>query len=242
MPPALDFVNGFHSGNITPGTDLFFRIAAPADAARLKFTATNSASIEFRLEQGTFPNSVPGGVHWQGGPGWTNASFNQFLRDPNSWPWQPGRTYYLRVINRGGAAEPFTIQMAGRTLLTDDEDQDGMLDAWERQHFNTTGYNGLHDFDGDGLTNLVEYAFGLDPADAGSLSIPPPVLVSGGRYRFEFSSLPDTPGVTIGAEYSIDAVIWTPIPDTGSGNQHVFVTPAGLPGSRLYVRWKITAP
>jgi len=50
----------------------------------------------------------------------------------------------------------------------DDTDQDGMSDAWEIQHFGNLSHSGATDTDGDGLTDIQEYAKGSDPtlADA----------------------------------------------------------------------------
>ncbi len=53
-----------------------------------------------------------------------------------------------------------------------DADGDGLLDAWETQHFGTTGASASADPDGDGTTNLMEYLAGTDPRSAASVFRP----------------------------------------------------------------------
>jgi len=45
----------------------------------------------------------------------------------------------------------------------DDTDGDGMLDAWEMDHFGTLDRDGTGDFDGDGISDLDEFLNGTDP-------------------------------------------------------------------------------
>jgi hypothetical protein len=48
-----------------------------------------------------------------------------------------------------------------------DTDGDGLLDSWEVAYFgNLTSQNGAGDFDGDGLTNVLEYRWGTNPTVA----------------------------------------------------------------------------
>ncbi len=49
------------------------------------------------------------------------------------------------------------------TLIQDDNDGDGMADAWEIDHFGTTDVDGTKDTDQDGLSDLLEYRNRLDP-------------------------------------------------------------------------------
>jgi hypothetical protein len=46
-----------------------------------------------------------------------------------------------------------------------DTDNDGMLDAWENEHFGNLSRDGTGDFDSDGLLDLDEYKNGTDPTD-----------------------------------------------------------------------------
>ena len=52
-----------------------------------------------------------------------------------------------------------------------DSDMDGLLDLWEWRELGTDSETGTNDDDGDGVVNLLEFAFGMDPgvADPGKL-------------------------------------------------------------------------
>ena len=49
--------------------------------------------------------------------------------------------------------------------------------------------------------------------------------------------------VRYGGEWSEDLNTWTPMPDSGVGTYHEFLTPTALIGSdRVFVRWVIQVP
>ena len=48
-----------------------------------------------------------------------------------------------------------------------DSDNNGLTDAWERQHFGSIGVLPNADPDGDGMSNLQEYLAGTDPNEIG---------------------------------------------------------------------------
>lgn len=56
----------------------------------------------------------------------------------------------------------FTVNTGGALL---DSDNDGLLDAWEMQWFNSLAMSGAEDADGDGLSNAAEYLAGTDPTN-----------------------------------------------------------------------------
>lgn len=118
--------------------------------------------------------------------------------------------------------------------------------AWRQLHFSTTANTGDaaddFDFDRDGLVNLLEYAFGLDPKSGSSLSLPQPKLTAGG-FGVTFTQPVGVSGLTFRAEWSatLAAGSWTPIPDTGTGATHTFNQPT--PGQpRGFLRYAVTAP
>ncbi len=95
-------------------------------------------------------------------------AFNQALSS-TSWPWQPDQKYYLRVMNTSGSAQNAMLTMNGKNAATEDEDTDGLPDAWEKLYFtSTTSHNGVSDPDGDGVTNAVELTDGTIPNDVTS--------------------------------------------------------------------------
>jgi PKD domain/PASTA domain len=54
----------------------------------------------------------------------------------------------------------------------DDDDRDGLPDAWEYARFGNLEQKGDDDIDGDGYTNFQEYRVGTDPADKAEAPVP----------------------------------------------------------------------
>lgn len=119
---------------------------------------------------------------------------------------------------------------------------------WRQLHFGGRSNVGdaadLFDFDKDGLVNLLEYAFGLDPR-SGTSSQLPQGQVSGGNFIVTFVTPGGVGGVTYGAEWSAalsgNPADWTAILDTGTGSNHTFSVPLGT-HQRLFVRLKVSVP
>lgn len=119
------------------------------------------------------------------------------------------------------------------------------LVAWREEFFGTDRNSGdaanTFDFDRDGLINLMEFAFGLDPTDPNSRQLPSAQLEES-ALCLSFTAPPGTTGVTYTAEWSTSLVpgSWTPLQDLGAGDLHKFRVPViGRP--ELWVRWRITA-
>jgi hypothetical protein len=114
--PSLDFYTGSINTTIPANTSALYKIPVPADATRLKWTATHGNQVDVRLEQGTLP-STTGSQHWTSGGG-TNVPFNASLAAGN-WPWQPNQTYYLRLVNNSGLPAPVSLTMNGQNPQTE---------------------------------------------------------------------------------------------------------------------------
>jgi len=77
----------------------------------------------------------------------------------------PETTYYFRVR----ADNPEQLEPQRGTVLSFvtapfDSDRDGLPDDWEKEHWGTiAGHDARGDSDGDGLQELVEYAFNSNP-------------------------------------------------------------------------------
>jgi hypothetical protein len=118
-------------------------------------------------------------------------------------------------------------------------------ETWRQTHFGITANSGDaaddFDFDKDGLINLLEFGFGLDPK-ANSAHLVPQGQMSGGNFTITFTQPAGVSGITYGAETSstLLAGSWTPVSDTGSGNQHTFSVPGSAP--EAFVRLKVTNP
>jgi len=107
------------------------------------------------------------------------------------------------------------------------------LESWRLSRFGSTANRGTGadsaDPDGDGVANLFEYAFGLDPRNAASRQLPSPAL-SNGTMSLTFP-LPDpSKGLLIGvqASQSLAANSWEFLESTPIGADQRFSLPAGL--------------
>lgn len=122
----------------------------------------------------------------------------------------------------------------------------GTAQHWWRQMYfgaaaNTGAVGDGYDADADGLANLVEYGFGLNPVAGGSRALPQPQR-EGGSFTVNFAQPAGVTGVTYGASYSASLLpgSWISIPDTGTGGNHVFSAPVGGE-TELFIRLEVTA-
>lgn len=112
-----------------------------------------------------------------------------------------GGPFSVTVIS-GALNSSSTFNVTGETLTT-----------WRTRNFSESEINtGLAadtaDPDGDGLSNLAEYALGLDPHLHDNL--PQPTL-DGTGLTLLFTRPKDLPGITYAAESSDDLINWTPL-------------------------------
>lgn len=105
------------------------------------------------------------------------------------------------------------------------------------QYPQVTGGPGA-DYDHDGISNGIEFAFGLDPTKPDrALALPQPVF-AGGTLSVSYTQPPDIGGVTYGAQWSTNLSTWNSITDTGSNGMHVFsVSTVGQP--KMFFRHQI---
>lgn len=95
-----------------------------------------------------------------------------------------------------------------------------------------------------GVANIAVFAFlgpYQDPQTA-SITQLPQVQMSGGHFFYDFFEPAGVSGVTYGAQSSLDlgAGSWQPVPDTGSGTEHIFSVPVGA-NPQLFMRLTVTA-
>lgn len=88
------------------------------------------------------------------------------------WPDADGNGFSLqRAVEAGYGNEPLNWVAAPPTAgsprggQVDDQDGDGLSDAWELEHFQTLARDGSGDFDADGQTDGDEFLAGTDPRD-----------------------------------------------------------------------------
>lgn len=126
-----------------------------------------------------------------------------------------------------------------------DVDADGLPDAWETTHWGTiAGHGAADDADADGVVELLEYAFGMDPTISDPGTIPDPVIEDG----FLTITLNKRAGVTFVVETSgtLAAGSWstattTVLVDT-AGTLKVRDTVPTSGGQARFMRVRVTAP
>lgn len=121
-----------------------------------------------------------------------------------------------------------------------------VMKAWRQTYFGSIGNSGdgadMNDYDHDGLVNLTEFAFGLNPKAGGDGQLPVGQII-GGDYVAYFNHRANVAGITYGAEWSTSLLptSWTAIPDTGIPPQHAFSVPVGS-NKRMFLRHRISNP
>jgi hypothetical protein len=120
------------------------------------------------------------------------------------------------------------------------------LENWRQTHFGSPADSGdganSNDYDKDGITNLLEFAFGLHPKQNSAGLLPKPERV-GGNLVFTFIQPDAISGITYGAEWSPTMApgTWQALPDIGTPPQHSFSTP--IDGStKKFVRLSVLVP
>ncbi len=120
------------------------------------------------------------------------------------------------------------------------------LESWRKLHFGSPANSGdgadTFDFEKDGIVNLVEFAFGMNPKVSDSSLFPRPQM-SGGDLTLSYPVRVGVSGITHGAQWSetLAPVGWQTILNTGTAAQPLFSVPkAGR--QRLFMRHVITAP
>jgi hypothetical protein len=154
------------------------------------------------------------------------------LMDADLMNLQPDTLYYYRVNATNASGTSTSLTASFRTLPSRSN-----YEQWALIYSITDPYG---DEDSDGVDNLVEYAFGMNPRTASDLWKLPKIELIGGRFRLSVTEPQDVTDVLYGAVWSNDCRTWTAIPDSGSGRSHVFLSPANQVGApRVFVRWAI---
>lgn len=158
--PIIPFYAGSATTNLGPYGTALFRINVPPEGTRWKHTSVHSNVVQLALENGTSP--VLGAAD-----DWRSSIANSYLNVPlrGPWPWVTNVAFFLLITNSSANPQTVTFNMDGKNAATDDDDNDGILDWWEYQYFNTTSYTAISDPDGDGVNNRDEYAEGTNPND-----------------------------------------------------------------------------
>jgi hypothetical protein len=132
-------------------------------------------------------------------------------------------SYRVRVSNGFG----FAISQTAIVTVTTS------YDSWKDLHFTPQEIASGRadddaDFNGDGIFNLMEYAFGRDPRTGAGGSLPSPAKnSSGNRLRIEFVRDSGKPDITYTVETTADLSGWEPIARSAAGNPTVTLGAAG---------------
>lgn len=150
---------------------------------------------------------------------------------------------YIRVIGRHRSNSRF----AGLTSRTIVDGRDATaLEKWRERHFgvpfNKDSSANLEDPDHDGVPNLLEFAFGLNPRVTQTGGFPEWHL-NGDHYETVFSKGPEIEGLEYSAEWSESLAEgdWHSAEDLRTGDLLRFRVPDGEgQRSRLFFRFKVT--
>ena len=121
-----------------------------------------------------------------------------------------------------------------------------MLPVWRQIQFGTTANNeataNLGDYDHDGIPNLMEYAYGLDPQHDSSGLLPRPQWIDN-NMEVSFTQPVGVTDIAYGAEWSATLLpgSWTAVADTGTPPQHHFSVPSDSTPT-LFMRLTISTP
>src|SRR5262249_10171992 len=203
--PTIAFYGGTATNVIPPLDKVFYRVFAPEDASRWKHSAIHSNQVQILIANGTLPTATTFG--WRSSV--ANSTLSQALGPPaGNWPWVPNVNYFLMVTNTTSVPQPFYIALDGKSIITDDSDNDGLPDRWEYLYFGPSlvAQTGSGDFDGDGVSNLNEYNEDTNPADNTSLRPRLTVLATNGVVNVS----------PVSSNYAYGSVVMlTPVPNSG---------------------------
>ncbi|MCX6874983.1 MAG: M6 family metalloprotease domain-containing protein [Verrucomicrobia bacterium] len=154
-----------------------------------------------------------------------------------------GTTYFLVTSGfQNYHAGKYTLEITGPGR----PQADSALENWRLTWFGSKANSGdgadSNDYDHDGISNFLEFAFGLNPMRDSS-GLLPRMQKSGANYAATFTQPDGVTGVTYGAEWSttLQPASWSAIPDTGVAPLHTFSIPTGR-NPKLFLRLKTTAP
>ena len=197
-PATVPFYGGVAVTNLAPFTQATYRIDVPPEATRWKHIATHVVGVLLYLEQGTLPTKSAND-DWRSAV--ANSTLNQYLLG-GTWPWLTNQSYYLILSNSTALAQDVVFALDGKNAVTDDNDADGLADAWELTYFGNTGsQSSAGDPDRDGVTNFEEYQEGTNPNDAAAFR---PRLFTAAA-NGTISRSPDAANFALGSQVTITA-------------------------------------
>ncbi|MBK8038221.1 MAG: choice-of-anchor D domain-containing protein [Verrucomicrobiaceae bacterium] len=231
---SLDLTDGTSSldfGAVSVGSSslqavIFIQNGGNANLDNLTVTKDGAHSADYTISSVGLPTSLVPGA----------SAFITVTFSPSA---TGARTAALHVGNNDSNENPFDVTLTGtgQSLLT-------AFETWRQTHFGTTTNTGNAaddaDPDHDGIQNLAEFAFGLDPNLSSTTSIPQPQL-SGGSLSVSFTKPANVSGIAYDAESSTTLLpgSWNPVTNTGTFPTFHFSVPTGsMP--KLFIRLKVS--
>lgn len=222
-------------------------IISPAAPELGSVFATNIGQSSVTLRALVNPMSVATTAHFAFGTtvayGQTVAStsvLNGFIAEPMDGyvsGLQPDTLYHFRVTATNAQGTRTSQDVTFRTLPE--------YSGYRLLQVNFGLGSPEADDDNDGLANVLEYAFSLNPLDPDDAwMLPPPEWVPADRsFWLRYAKLPSVAeDVRISAQYSTDLVTWHELPNVATAAlDHVFQSPASAFDSakRVFIRWKV---
>ncbi len=124
-----------------------------------------------------------------------------------------GTEYFYQVIATNAAGDSAASSEASATTWSPSE-------SWRDEYFGDTGNTGdaadENDFDGDGVANILERAFGTAPNDSDSVKLPTSAIMDDGGTDYPSISYRRLKGGTgtTGVDYTVDGLVYTVEYDT----------------------------
>ena len=135
----------------------------------------------------------------------------------------PNTTYSYVAFATNSAGIGYSTADSFTTLAT--------FESWQESWYAIGDTNAAYNADPyhTGVVNIEEFAF-LGPyqdPSAASVTQLPQIQLSGGNFFYDFFEPFGVSGVTYGAQMSTDLAAgnWQPVPDVGSGTEHIFSVP-----------------
>ncbi|MGJ8695204.1 MAG: CotH kinase family protein [Verrucomicrobiaceae bacterium] len=214
-----DGVEGVLSGSLAPG-ELGVVVSNPANFPGLKVVGTFTGALNNGGEQLTLRDAAGENIlSFEYSGSWFSPALNQgytieIADDGVDWAKWDEEDQWMLSCDAGGS--PGVLNPALHSSV---------YASWSRQYFTAnelanplvSGPDG--DASGDGMKNLLKYAFGLDPKEKSSAEVAT-VKTEGGRVFVTFPRLQKSPDLQVVVEISTDLENWLPEASlTNSENQ-----------------------
>jgi uncharacterized delta-60 repeat protein len=224
QPPGTDLIDG--TASIGCGS-----VMAGASSAAMTFTLINHGVAVLTGIGITTDGPHPGdfGVD---GPGVTSLAAGASTTftvtfTPSAYG---SRSAALHIASNDADEDPFDIELTGTGLTA--------LEAWRLENFGSTANTGemanSADEDHDGVSNLMEYAFGLDPTEPSAQGVPPWQQI-GSSLTCTFTRPPGVSGILYGAEWSPSMApgSWLPLVNTATDPEYSYAVAIDSSGHKF---------